>query len=98
MKFDRFPWPKLPNTAERPSWDGSRFVIGSSELEYLGYGESASAWSDELTAMHETEATSIHPIDVASRRLAIASMTQVLEDPRATLLDVGSSSGFFLKS
>jgi SAM-dependent methyltransferase len=97
MKFDQFPWPKLPNTVETPSWNGRRFVIASAELEFLGYGESASAWSDELTAMHEAEAASIHPIDVASRGLAIASMTQVLKDPYATLLDIGSSSGFFLE-
>jgi SAM-dependent methyltransferase len=96
-KFNHFPWPPLPNTDERPSWTGRKFLVGASELDYLGYGGNDSAWSDELTAMHEAEATSAHPIDIASRTLAIRSMKQVVKDPRATLLDIGSSSGFLIE-
>jgi SAM-dependent methyltransferase len=97
MKFNQFPWPLLPNSGESPSWNGRRFLVGAVELDYLGYGGSDSAWSDELTAMHEAEATSVHPIDIASRSLAIGSMEQVMKDPYATLLDIGSSSGFLIE-
>jgi SAM-dependent methyltransferase len=97
MKFNQFPWPPLPNTSEIPSWNGRRFLVGAAELDYLGYGGGDSAWSAELTAMHEVDATSVHPIDIASRRLAIGSMKQVVKDPHATLLDIGSSSGFLVE-
>jgi ubiquinone/menaquinone biosynthesis C-methylase UbiE len=97
MKLNQFPWPPLPNSGESPSWNGRRFLVGAAELDYLGYGGSDSAWSDELTAMHEAEATSVHPIDIASRNLAIGSMKQVAKDPYATLLDIGSSSGFLIE-
>jgi ubiquinone/menaquinone biosynthesis C-methylase UbiE len=66
-------------------------------LEFLGYGGNSSAWSDELTSMHEAEATAVHPIDLASRRLAIESMKQVVKSPHPTFLDIGSSSGFLLE-
>jgi ubiquinone/menaquinone biosynthesis C-methylase UbiE len=97
MKFDHFPWPELPNRVEKPTWSGRKFVVGSDELEFLGYGGGSSAWSDELTSMHEAEATALHPIDIASRRLALESMRLVVKNPPATLLDIGSSSGFFLE-
>jgi ubiquinone/menaquinone biosynthesis C-methylase UbiE len=97
MKFDQFPWPELPNRVEKPTWSGRRFVVGSDELEFLGYGSGSSAWSDELTSMHEAEATALHPIDIASRRLALESMRLVVKNLPATLLDIGSSSGFFLE-
>jgi SAM-dependent methyltransferase len=97
MKFDQFPWPKLPHTNQAPYWNGRRFIVGSDELEILLYGNSPSAWSDELTAMHEAEAASTHPIDIASRRLAIESIKHVVKNPNATLLDIGSSSGFFIE-
>jgi SAM-dependent methyltransferase len=72
-------------------------MVGSRETEVLVFGESESAWSDELTAMHEAEATSSHPIDLASRRLAMASMRDLTTRPGTIILDIGCSSGFLIR-
>jgi ubiquinone/menaquinone biosynthesis C-methylase UbiE len=47
--------------------------------------------------MHEREAASSHPIDVASRALAIESMRLVKPEGRLFILDVGCSSGFLVE-
>jgi len=72
-------------------------MTGDSETEILRFGESESAWSDELTAMHEAEANSSHPIDLASRRLAVESMRELAERTDRIILDVGCSSGFLMQ-
>jgi SAM-dependent methyltransferase len=90
-----FPWPRLPNSAHQPCWNGQTFLEGDREKRFLNYTEAVSAWSDELTAMHEAEAASSHPIDVASRRLALESMKTLAGRP--VILDVGCSSGFLLR-
>jgi ubiquinone/menaquinone biosynthesis C-methylase UbiE len=90
-----FPWPRLPDFAGRPLWNGRTFLEGDREIRFLNYTEAVSAWSDELTAMHEAEAASSHPIDVASRRLALESMKALKGRP--VILDIGCSSGFLLQ-
>jgi len=72
-------------------------MVGSLETEVLIFGESESAWSDELTAMHEAEAASSHPIDLASRRLAVESMRNLTGCPGKIVLDIGCSSGFLIQ-
>ncbi|MBV9489332.1 MAG: class I SAM-dependent methyltransferase, partial [Verrucomicrobia bacterium] len=64
-------------------------------VPYLVYSEAESAWSDELTDFHEENATTSHPVDVASRKLAIESMRLLGESP--IILDVGCSSGFLIQ-
>ena len=38
-----------------PIWEDDHFIIGSERSEILTYSESESAWSPELTALHEKE-------------------------------------------
>src|SRR6202035_4770245 len=96
MKFADFPWPRVPNKEPTPVWVGNGFRVGSEFSEILSYGESESAWSDELTAMHEAEASSSHPIDLASRALAVRSMQELANRPGQLVLDIGCSSGFLI--
>jgi SAM-dependent methyltransferase len=96
MKFADFPWPRLTDKDSPPVWVGTGFRVGSEFSEILSYGESESAWSDELTAMHEAEASASHPIDVASRALAVRSMQELANRPGQLVLDVGCSSGFLI--
>jgi SAM-dependent methyltransferase len=97
MKFADFPWPRLREHGPAPVWVGNGFRAGSEFLNILSYGQSESAWSDELTAMHEAEASSSHPIDLASRHLAIRSMQALADRPRPLVLDIGCSSGFLIR-
>jgi SAM-dependent methyltransferase len=98
MTLADFPWPPLSNQKPTPLWVGNGFRIGSEFSEVLSYGESESAWSDDLTAMHEAEASSSHPIDLASRALAVRSMRGLLHRPRRIVLDIGCSSGFLIRN
>jgi SAM-dependent methyltransferase len=95
MKLADFPWPPLTGFAESPHWNGRCFILGSVEERILRYGNAQSAWSDELTAMHEAEASSTHPIDLASRSLALQSMQCLNGSP--VILDIGCSSGFLVQ-
>jgi ubiquinone/menaquinone biosynthesis C-methylase UbiE len=95
MKLVDFPWPPLTGFAELPHWNGRFFIVGSVEDRVLRYGDAQSAWSDELTAMHEAEASSTHPIDLASRSLALQSMQCLSGSP--TILDIGCSSGVLIE-
>jgi ubiquinone/menaquinone biosynthesis C-methylase UbiE len=90
-----FQWPRIPGSVYQPIWSGQAFLDGNREIQFLNYTEAVSAWSDELTAMHEAEAASSHPIDVASRRLALESMRALKGRP--VILDIGCSSGFLLQ-
>lgn len=97
MKFADFPWPRLADNQLAPVWVGSGFRIGSEFLGVLSYGDSQSAWSDELTAMHEAEASFSHPIDLASRALAARSIQILANRPSQLVLDIGCSSGFLIR-
>jgi ubiquinone/menaquinone biosynthesis C-methylase UbiE len=97
MNFDRFPWPPIGERKVIPAWDGARFIVDLEQLEILTYSQSESAWSPELTALHEKEASASHPIDIASRRMAIESMKLLASGAHPTILDVGCSSGFLVE-
>jgi ubiquinone/menaquinone biosynthesis C-methylase UbiE len=47
--------------------------------------------------MHEQEASSLHPIDLASRAMAIDSMKLFKGKKRPVILDIGCSSGFLVE-
>lgn len=93
--LDLFPWPTPPGASRPPQWNGQNFEIDGQTSRVLIYQANDSHWSDELTSLHEAEAGHDHPIDLASRRLAVASMRQI-QVKAPVLLDVGCSSGFVL--
>jgi len=95
--LDNFPWPKPEGTDESPVWCGDAFVLGNERRRILEFDEVDSHWSPELTALHEEEAGSNHPIDCASRQLAVTSLKRFLRAERSIILDVGSSSGYVLR-
>ena len=97
MKFDDFPWPAMGERKLVPTWEDGRFIVDSEPFEILTYSQSESAWSPELTALHEKEASTSHPIDIASRTMAVASMKLLRTRRKPIILDVGCSSGFLVE-
>lgn len=95
-----YAWPSLPFAgATTPRWAGDGFLVqpGAHKQAVLTYEQTDSHWSEELTELHETEAgNGDHPIDVASRTLALRSLRRYLPSRDGIVLDVGCSSGFFL--
>src|SRR6476469_6366050 len=97
MKFDDFQWPAVGKSSGIPTWNGGQFTVGSEQFPFLAYSETESAWSPELTALHEKEANSSHPIDITSRQTAIESMRLLQSLANPIILDVGCSSGFLVE-
>src|ERR1035437_658514 len=96
MPFDSFPWPPPQGSSTSAHWNGHSFEVAGQTTQVLIYAAESSHWSAELTSLHETEAGPNHPIDVASRRLAIASMKRIPGNA-PVVMDVGCSSGFLLE-
>jgi len=96
QRFADFPWPSFAEGNQRPIWNGDHFLVGAKPFKILAFGGAESAWSPELTNMHEQEARSSHPIDIASREMAIDSMKLLQARDRTVILDVGCSSGFLV--
>lgn len=94
--FDSFPWPPPPETSLRPRWNGRNFEWGDQTCRVLAYDGESSHWSEYLTSLHEIEAGHDHPIDLASRRLAVSSMERLAVNA-PIILDAGCSSGFVLE-
>ena len=82
MKFAEFPWPRLADSEFAPVWVGNGFRVGSEFSEILSYGESESAWSDELTAMHEAEATPQTEVDAEVEKVLEKSKHQKVALPK----------------
>ncbi len=95
---NEFQWPIPVGETAAPKWCGNYFKLPSGRNSgVLVCNDSHSNWSDELTLLHEAEAgQGDHPIDQASRELAIRSLQDHLSDPRGSIMDVGCSSGFLL--
>jgi SAM-dependent methyltransferase len=91
-----FAWPAPPGSHGAPSWTGHGFTVDGQATGVLSYLPAQSGWSDELTAMHESEAGADHPIDLASRGRAIAEVRPFVEGRPSTVLEVGCSSGYLL--
>lgn len=91
-----FPWPAPLGAAGPPVWTGRGF---EGEQRVLAYDAGQSHWSAELTELHEAEAGADHPIDLASRALAVRTLTGHLpaRGAGATVIDVGCSSGFVIE-
>lgn len=93
MKF-----PAPGTAAGQFTWDGRLFVADSGgTCEVLCYDETPSNWSDELTQLHEQEGGRHHPIDEASRGLALRSLECHCKGAEPVVLEVGCSSGYFLE-
>jgi SAM-dependent methyltransferase len=93
---DGFPWPPLREGGPAPTWDGTRFLVDREQRFVLEYSRDEAAWDASLTGFHEETASSDHPIDLASRRQAIAGLKRSVVANAPVILEVGSSSGFLL--
>ena len=96
--YNDFKWPVPVGETTMPKWCGNYFTLTSgSNSGVLICNDSNSNWSDDLTLLHEAEAgQGDHPIDQASRELAIRSLRDHLADSSSVIMDVGCSSGFLL--
>lgn len=95
-----FIWPRPLGESGESKWTGSTFCHASGrENGVIVCTDSDSNWSNELTLLHEAEAgQGDHPIDRASRNLAIRSFRKYIKrTDMSVLMDVGCSSGFLLK-
>lgn len=97
MTGRHFPWPPLEG-GERPTWTGRGFLVGGREIKVLVYNGGESGWSDGLTRLHEDAAGSDHPIDRLSRRWAADALRRHIRADSPVVVEVGSSSGFFLEA
>lgn len=92
-----FPWPAPPGCADAPVWTGHGFRVGGAPVPVLSYRVGASGWTDELTSFHEDNAGPDHFIDRASRAHALSQVKRHARGPRPVVLEVGCSSGFFVR-
>lgn len=68
---------------------------GRPYLSYLPENSAPMGWSPELEELHERSSEE-HPIDVLTRRTAVAAMRGAVTGPSPVLLDVGCSGGHLL--
>jgi SAM-dependent methyltransferase len=87
----------LDSSTERPLWTGRGFRVGDRFLPVLSYKTGGSGWTDELTAFHEEKAGTDHSIDLASRKYALVQLRRFVPVLAAIVLEVGCSSGLFLR-
>jgi SAM-dependent methyltransferase len=73
--------------------------VNDTERDVLSFvartGESG--WTDELTELHEAVGGAEHPIDAASRARALEQLSHFVTQDGAIVLEVGISSGWFLR-
>jgi SAM-dependent methyltransferase len=94
-----YKFPAPPGSAGEFTWDGRQFANRAGEQQtVLCYTRAESNWSDDLTGLHEREAGSHHPIDQASRDLAIQSIRRFCLSDAPVVLEAGCSSGFFIEA
>ena len=91
------PFPTKIDATRRAVWNGTDFAIGEARERILAYDVGDSGWTDDLTRLHEVVAGSDHFIDVASRAHALNEVRRSITNAEPTILEVGCSSGFFLK-
>ena len=106
-------WPTQNPGEPSPTWINPGFQIGPEVVPFLSYGNHDSGWNSDLTRLHEQESSDRHPIDLASRALAAEALMRNclqihpgngqensprnLNARRPWVLEIGSSSGHFLK-
>jgi ubiquinone/menaquinone biosynthesis C-methylase UbiE len=85
-----------PGRDVAPPFAGGWGVDGGVRAPYLAYLDDAAAgWSAELEALHAASSLE-HPIDVLTRRAAVAALRGAGLGPAPRLLDVGCSTGHLL--
>ena len=80
-----------------PIWDGKNFRVGDARLPILEYSENLSGWSEDLTTLHEDASGKAHPIDIASRKMAVNSVKKYSSSCDQSILEIGCSSGYLLE-
>ena len=97
MSLDlKFPPP--PGCSETPVWTANGFLIDGRLLPVLSYDDIGPvAWNGELTEVHEEVAGDDHYIERASREHAAGQLRRWLRQRRASIMDIGCSSGWFLQ-
>lgn len=92
-----FDLPPPAGFSDSPKWNGHNFEFGDQYNEVLEYSENFSGWSDDLTALHEEAAGDSHPIDLASRKDALAQVKLHLTTADTVIMEIGCSSGFLIR-
>lgn len=92
-----FNFPAPAGVSESPIWDGRDFILSGQRTPVLEYSENFAGWSDDLTTLHEEASGDSHPIDLASRKEALAQVKHCAPDTNAVIMEIGCSSGFLLK-
>lgn len=88
----------LRSVASHGAWQSGGFQVGNQQLPVLEFSENFEGWSDDLTRLHEEAAGSDHPVDLASRRDALAQLKRYAGFDGAVVMEIGCSSGFMLKN
>ena len=96
--FATFAWPLLADSTSQPIWTDKGFDVGGIHHDILSYDNHSSHWSAELTSLHEADAGRDHPMDLASREMAIRSLRRFVSAATPLILEVGCSSGYFLEA
>jgi SAM-dependent methyltransferase len=85
-----------PGHSAAPAYDDGWIREDGSRAPYLSYlDDGAEGWSAELEALH-AESSLEHPIDVLTRRTAVAALRGADLGSAPRLLDVGCSTGHLL--
>jgi len=93
-----FEFPIAPKYNKTPVWTGKDFLISEQHLSIIRYTENLNGWNSNLTSFHEKEAyNGNHYIDIASRKHALSQLKNTINKANIVILEIGSSSGFFLK-
>ena len=93
-----FELPPTTGSSVSPMWDGRHFVLGDERTPVLEYSENLEGWTENLTAIHEAAVEGgAHPIDVASRKDALRQVKVHMPSPKAVIMEIGCSSGYFIK-
>jgi len=92
-----FQLPKVPGYSEEPVWENGSFMLGNTRHKVIKYSQNDMGWNDDLTILHEESATETHPIDMASRKQAISQVRHFCKKKQPVILEIGCSSGYFLK-
>ena len=80
-----------------PKWNGRNFVFSDQSTPVLEYSENFSGWSNNLSALHQKAMGYSHPIDLASRRDALAQVKKFIPFDKAIIMEIGCSSGFLIQ-
>ncbi len=92
-----FSLPPVDKSNDIPIWDGKNFRVGDARLPILEYSENLSGWSEDLTTLHEDASGKAHPIDIASRKMAVNSVKKYSSSCDQSILEIGCSSGYLLE-